>query len=139
MLPQFSNTMSVLFSYSQDRLKETFGDGIRGILTSINHNLGFSARVEILALSASRYYTDNKIPFLPTVELLYPYNKDERKNCPNLQSMSYLKTIIYLIVKILEPLYSGGSFYKITQEPPSKNKTSSSVSGCTLYPLDSSF
>lgn len=35
MLPQFSNTMSVLFSYSQDRLKETFGDGIRGILTSI--------------------------------------------------------------------------------------------------------
>ncbi len=61
------------------------------------------------------------------------------KSCPNLQSMSYLKTIIYLIVKILEPLYSGGSFYKIAQEPPSKNKTSSSVSGCTLYPLDSSF
>lgn len=112
------NTMSVLFSYSQDRLKETFGDGIRGILTSINPNLGFSASafrgihfevvslkptifsyqlegdkpyfrtkgeiaknlgVEISALSASRYYTDNKIPFLPTVELLYLYNKDERK------------------------------------------------------------
>lgn len=112
------NTMSALFSYSQDRLKETFGDGIRGILTSINPNLGFSASafrgihfevvslkptifsyqlegdrpyfrtkgeiaknlgVEISALSASRYYTDNKIPFLPTVELLYLYNKDERK------------------------------------------------------------
>ena len=112
------NTMSVLFSYSQERLKETFGDNIRGILTSINPNLGFSASafrgvhfevislkptvfsyqleddkpyfrpkseiaknlgVEISALSASRYYTDNKIPFLPTIELLYLYDKDERK------------------------------------------------------------
>lgn len=112
------NTMSVLFSYSQDQLKEAFGDRIRGILTSINPNLGFSASafrgihfevvslkptifsyqfdgnkpyfrpkgeiakklgVEISALSTSRYYTDNKIPFLPTIELLYLYNKDERK------------------------------------------------------------
>lgn len=112
------NTMSVLFSYSQERLKETFGDSIRGIITSINPNLGFSASafrgihfetvslkptvfsyqlegskpyfkpkgeiaknlgVEISALSTSRYYTDNKIPFLPTVELLYLYDKDERK------------------------------------------------------------
>ena len=112
------NTMSVLFSYSQERLKETFGDNIRGILTSINPNLGFSASafrgvhfevislkptvfsyqleddkpyfrpkneiaknlgIEISALSASRYYTDNRIPFLPTIELLYLYDKDERK------------------------------------------------------------
>lgn len=112
------NTISVLFSYSQERLRETFGDGIRGIITSINPNLGFSASafrgihfeavslkptvfsyqledgkpyfkpkgeiakklgVEISELSTSRYYTDNKIPFLPTVELLYLYDKDERK------------------------------------------------------------
>lgn len=112
------NTISVLFSYSQERLRETFGDSIRGIITSINPNLGFSASafrgihfetvslkptvfsyqleggkpyfkpkgeiaknlgIEISALSTSRYYTDNKIPFLPTIELLYLYDKDERK------------------------------------------------------------
>lgn len=44
-----------------------------------------------------------------------------------------------LIVKVLEsPLDPRAPFYKIVQESPSKNKTSSSVRGYTLYPLDSS-
>lgn len=112
------NTMSVLFSYAQDRLKERFGNEIRGILTSINPNLGFSAsafrgihfdvvslkptifsyqlidgkpyfrsKSEIAknlgmstsSLHTSEYYTNNKIPFLPTIEFLYLYDKDERR------------------------------------------------------------
>ena len=36
------NTMSVLFAYSHDRLKEKI-NGLEGIITSINPNLGFSA------------------------------------------------------------------------------------------------
>ena len=124
------NTMSVLFSYSQDRLKEKFGNGIRGVLTSINPNLGFSASafrgihfeiislkptifsyqlmdgkpyfhskneiaknlgIQISELPTSRYYTDNKIPFLPTIELLYLYDKDERRKL--------LKSPIYVVSK----------------------------------------
>ena len=112
------NTMSVLFSYSQNRLKEMFRDEILGILTSINPNLGFSASafrgihfeiaslkptvfsyqlindrpyfkskgeiaknlgVEVSNLINSEYYTENKTPFLPTVELLYLYDKNERR------------------------------------------------------------
>lgn len=112
------NTMSVLFSYSQERLKEKFGNNLKGILTSINPNLGFTASafraihfeivslkptvfsyqldgpnayfklkkeiaknlgLKITDLSNSPLYTENKIPFLPTVELLYLYDKEERK------------------------------------------------------------
>jgi hypothetical protein len=112
------NTMSVLFSYSQERLKEKIGNNLKGILTSINPNLGFTASafraihfeivslkptvftyqldganayfklkkeiaknlgLEITDLSNSPLYTENKIPFLPTVELLYLYDKEERK------------------------------------------------------------
>lgn len=112
------NTMSVLFSYSQERLKEKIGNNLKGILTSINPNLGFTASafraihfeivslkptvftyqldganayfklkkeiaknlgLKITDLSNSPLYTENKIPFLPTVELLYLYDKEERK------------------------------------------------------------
>lgn len=124
------NTMSVLFSYSQEQLKEKFGNRICGILTSINPNLGFSASafrgvhfeiaslkptifsyqlvnkkpyfhskneiakrlgVDVLELSTSQYYTDNKIPFLPTVEFLYLYEQEKRKRL--------LESPIYVVSK----------------------------------------
>ncbi len=117
------NTMSVLFSYSHDRLKEKLGDRIRGVLTSINPNLGFSASafrgihfeivslkptifsyqimngkphfcskteiaknlgMQISELLESHHYAENNTPFLPTIELLYLYDKNERRKISKL-------------------------------------------------------
>ncbi len=117
------NTMSVLFSYSQERLKEKLGNKLAGILTAINPNLGFSASAfrgihfEIVSLkptifsyqlssdkkptfgsrgeiaknlgvsaedlAKSEYYVENQIPFLPTIEYLYLYDKEGRKKLKN--------------------------------------------------------
>lgn len=112
------NTMSVLFTYSQEMIKEHMS-GIKGILTSINPNLGFSASafrgvhfeivslkptifsyqidenglphfrskseiskklgIELSKLYESPYYTENRIPFLQTIEMLYLYDYTERQ------------------------------------------------------------
>ena len=112
------NTMSVLFTYSQEMIKEHM-PGAKGILTSINPNLGFSASafrgihfeivslkptvfsyqidenglphfkskseiskslgIELSKLYESSYYTENRIPFLQTIEMLYLYDYTERQ------------------------------------------------------------